>query len=108
MEEEQVLESERPPGLNAGAVIASAVVAGAIAFLLRRALREEGIGASARASAERAADTALRERAVATAGDFLRVHVAPEIKPMLLTVLKDVKVYVDRSFERAEDAVKSL
>ena len=108
--DESSVASENPARLTIGAIIASAAIAAAVAFFLRRALRADDGEESYRGAASEPdfEDTDLRERAVAATGDFLRSHVAPEVKPMLLTVLKDVKDYVEKGFQRAEQSIKDL
>ena len=108
MEESSIAGDESPARITAGAIIASAVLAALVAFFLRRALRSqenESIGDRLMADVT---DADLRERAMSATGDFLRSHLAPEMRPMLLTMLQDVRDYVDKGFQRAEESIKGL
>jgi hypothetical protein len=108
MVDDETIATENAPRVTLGAIIASALVAAVVAFLLRRALRsdqEETLTQKVMADLERAD---LRQRAAAATGDFVRSSLAPELKPVLLNVLKDVRDYVDRGFQRAERSIKEL
>jgi hypothetical protein len=98
---ESDVANESSTRFTMGAIVASAVVAALVAFFLRRAMRseEEHIELS---------QQAIKERATAATGEFVRAYLAPELKPMALTVLRDVREYVDRGFQRAEEKVKDL
>ena len=101
--EETTIAHENPAGMTLGAVIGSAIVAALVAFFLRRAMRSRQEEVEIEMST-----SAIKERAAAATGEFLRSYVAPEMKPMLLSVLKDVKDYVERGFDRAESSIKSF
>ncbi len=101
--EEELLESDGMP-ITAGAIVASALVAGALAFLLRRALSSE----EDRRPTQRFDADYIRDRAASVTNELLRDHLAPEIKPVLLVMLRDVREYVDRGFQRAEHALKDM
>ncbi|MSQ23276.1 MAG: hypothetical protein EXR58_01795 [Chloroflexi bacterium] len=106
---EQHIASENPARLTIGAIVASAIVAALLAFFLRRAMRsDESPTLESMSDISNLNDTDLRERAVAATNEFLRAHVAPEVKPMLLNVLKDVQDYVEKGFHRAEQSIKDL
>lgn len=104
--EEEIRDSDGMPGVTVSAIVASAIVAGAIAFLLRRALRSDG--EPPKAAEDRFDPEVLRDRAASVTNEFLREHVAPELKPMMLAVLRDVQEYVDRGFQRAEQTVRGF
>lgn len=100
--DETSVANDNPARLTLAAIIASAAVAALVAFFLRRALRaqdEEAVEIS---------QTALRERATAATGEFVRSYLAPEMKPLLMTVLRDVREYIDRGFQRAEQTIKDF
>ena len=102
--EEEVLESDGMP-ITAGTILASALVAGTIAFLLRRALSS---GEDNRHATDHLDREYLRDRAATMTNEFVRERIAPELKPVLLTVLREVRHYVDRGFQRAEHALKDM
>lgn len=106
--QEDTATMENPARVTMGAIVASALVAAVVAFLLRRALRGEHEERITNTVMDDIRDSDLRERAKAATGDFLRSNLAPELKPMILTVLKDVREYVDRGFQRAEKSVKDF
>jgi len=101
--EEEVLESEGMP-ITAGTIVASALVAGTIAFLLRRAFS----ASEDDRRSERYDGDYLRGRAASVTNEFVRERIAPELKPVLMAVLRDVREYVDRGFQRAEHALKDM
>lgn len=98
--DDTTVANDNPAGLTIGVIVTSAIVAGLVAFFLRRALRpQEDVEIS---------QVALKERATAATGEFVRSYLAPEMKPMLMTVLKDVREYIDRGFQRAEQSIKDF
>jgi hypothetical protein len=104
-------ESGGNRGKMAGAVLASAVAAGAVAFLLRRQRHEEeerhtpsGLVGSAY---ERTRDVMGDERLEA-GREFLMSKIVPEFKPAMLAILEDVEEVVETAFRRAEKAIKKL
>lgn len=99
--EETTVASDNPARFTMGAVVASAVVAALVAFFLRRAMRAQDTEVEI-------SQAAIRERAAAAGGEFVRSYLAPEMKPMMITVLKDIREYVDRGFQRAEQALKDF
>jgi hypothetical protein len=103
-------ESGGNKNMAAGAILASAVAAGVIAFLLRRARQEEEertpTGLAGRAF-ERTRDVMGDDR-VEAGREFLTKKVVPEFKPALLAILDEVEDVVDQAFRRAEKAIKSM
>ncbi len=104
-------EEEGGNGRNmaVAAILASAVAAGVVAYLLRRARQEEektpaGIAEKA---FERTRDVVGDDRMEA-GRDFLVKKVIPEFKPALLAILNEIEDVVDQAFRRAEKAIKSL
>lgn len=96
--------------MAAGAILASAVAAGVIAFLLRRARQEEEERTPASLAGralERTRDAVGDDR-VEAGRDFLMSKVVPEFKPALLAILDELEDVVDNAFRRAEKAIKSL
>ena len=96
--------------MAAGALLASAVAAGVIAYLLRRARQEEEdrtpAGLAGRAL-DRTRDVVGDER-VEAGRDFLIKKVVPEFKPALLAILDELEDVIDQAFRRAEKAIKNL
>ncbi len=91
-------------GMAAGTILATALVAGVIAFLLRRS-REEQEPASRVAKMARGwagSDNVEAGR------DFLADKIVPELKPALLAILSEVEDVVDQAFRRAEKNIKRL
>ena len=87
----------------AGTILATAVAAGIIAFLLRRS-REEETPSSRMA---RFADWAGSDNLDA-GRDFLTDKVLPELKPALLSALAEIEDVVDQAFRRIEKNIKKL
>jgi hypothetical protein len=100
--DETTVANDNPARLTMGAIIASAAVAALVAFFLRRAMR-----AQEEEEAE-ISPAALKDRATAATGEFVRSYLAPEMKPMLITVIKDVREYIDRGFQRAEQSIREF
>jgi hypothetical protein len=101
---------EENRNLATGVILASAVAAGVIAFMLRRAREEETMevpaGVAGRAW-ERARDVAGEDR-VDAAREFFMDRVMPELKPALLAILDDLEEAVDDYFRRTEKAIKRM
>jgi hypothetical protein len=111
VENETVLD-EQVGGIPTGAIVASAIAAGVIAYMLRRARREqariETPADVAAAAWERVQDPDFRAKTAGATRDFLVERVGRELKPVLLDLLHDVKEYVDQGFKRAEKAIRDL
>ena len=96
--------------MAAGAILASAVAAGVIAYLLRRARQEQeertpsGLAGKAY---ERTRDIVGDDR-IEVGREFLVKKVVPEFKPALLAILEEVRDVVDDAFKRAEKAIKNM
>ena len=90
-----------------GLLLGSGLIAGIMAYAIyQRSAREERMS-SAQIVLDRAKD--LGDTEAARAGrEFVSEKVVPEMKPVLLDLLKDAEEYVDRYFKRAEKAVKSM
>ncbi|MBM2810431.1 MAG: hypothetical protein HW416_1190 [Chloroflexi bacterium] len=113
MVQEEMRTEEEASGLPAGAIIGTAITAGVIAFLIRRALRTEPPrvqtpGDMASAAFEQVSDPDFRSRTAAATREFMLDRVVPEIKPVMLDMLRAAKDYVDQGFKRAEKAIKEL
>jgi len=91
-------------GRAAGTILATAVAAGIIAFLLRRSREEEE---PANKMAKMARDWAGSD-GVEAGRDFLIDKVLPELKPALLSALGEIEDVVDQAFRRIEKNIKKL
>ena len=105
MEESSI--SDNSTRLTIGAIAASAAIAGAIAFFVRRSSRSEPEELVEQIRHD-FTEGDLKDRAAAATGEFLRAHLAPEVRPVLLTMLEDVREYVDKGFQRAERSIKDM
>jgi hypothetical protein len=89
----------------AGTILATAVAAGVIAFLLRRSREEEAppVGVMSRLARDWAGSDNLE-----AGRDFLVDKVLPELKPALLSALSEIEDVVDQAFRRIEKNIKRL
>jgi hypothetical protein len=113
MVEDEMAIEEEVGGLPTGAIAATAVAAGVIAFMIRRARRAEQERMQrpldrAAMAWDRVRDSDVRGKTAAATRDFMMDRVLPEFKPIMLDLLKDVRGYVDQGFKRAEKAIKDL
>jgi hypothetical protein len=95
--------------LATGAILASAVAAGVVAYVIRRRRQAEERTLSGMTS--RAAEAALEvvgDDRVSAGRDFLVEKILPEFKPALLALLREVEEAVNQGFRRAERSVKDL
>ena len=101
---------EENRSLATGVILASAVAAGVMAYMLRKAREAEPVevpaGIAERAW-ERARDAAGGER-VEAARDFVTERVLPELKPALLAVLHDLEEVVNDYFRRTEKSITQI
>ena len=91
-------------GRAVGTILATAVAAGVIAFLLRRSREEEEPTSKV---ARLARDLAGSDNMEA-GRDFLMAKVLPELKPALLSALSEIEDIVDQTFRRIEKNIKKL
>jgi len=92
-----------------GILLISGVTAGILAYTISRRSAERKrmrIGGP-QVIMERAKEIGDTEVARASR-EYFEEHVKPEVKPVLLDLLKDVEEYVNHYFQRAEKAVKSM
>ena len=111
VENEGVVLDEQATGIPTGAIVATALAAGVIAFMVRRANREPRIETPADVAAaawDRIQDPHFRARTANATRDFLVDRVGHEMKPVLLDLLHDVKDYVDQGFKKAEKTIRDL
>jgi hypothetical protein len=101
--------SQRPwedrSGRAVGTIVATAVAAGVIAFLLRRSREEEDQPASRMARLAR--DWAGSDN-IEAGREFLMDKIVPEMKPALLSALSEIEDIVDQAFRRIERNIKKL
>ena len=91
-------------GRAIGTIVATAVAAGVIAFLLRRSREEEEPTGRV---AKLARDWAGSEN-IEAGREFLMDKVVPELKPALLSALSEIEDIVDQAFRRIEKNIKKL
>lgn len=91
-------------GRAAGTILATAVAAGVIAFLLRRSRAEEEPTTRVAKFAREFAGS----DSVGAGRDFLMDKVLPELKPALLSALSEIEDVVDEAFRRIEKNLKKL
>ncbi len=92
-----------------GSIVCSALVAGVIAYVIRRRRQAEERTLAGRASrlAETARD-ALGDDRLSTGRDFLTDTVLPEFKPALRALLRELEGATEQAFRRAERRVNDL
>jgi hypothetical protein len=88
----------------AGTILATAIAAGVIAYLLRRSREEEEPTSRV---ARLARDWAGSDN-IEAGRDFLVDKVLPELKPALLSALSEIEDVVDQAFRRIEKNIKRL
>jgi len=93
-------------GRAAGTILATAIAAGIIAFLVRKS-HEEPPPASAKGAAKFVREFAGSDNMEA-GRDFLVEKVLPELKPALLSALSEIEDVVDQAFRRIEKNIKKL
>jgi hypothetical protein len=92
-------------GRAAGTILATAVAAGVIAYLLRRAREEDEEPTSRMAQLAR---TWAGSDNVEAGRDFFMDRILPELKPALLSALSEIEDVVDQAFRRIEKNIKKL
>jgi len=91
-------------GRAVGTIVATAMAAGVIAFMLRRSREEEeATNKMARMARDWAGSDSME-----AGRDFLVDKVLPELKPALLTALSEIEDVVDQAFRRIEKNIKKL
>ncbi|MBV9577182.1 MAG: hypothetical protein JO057_01185 [Chloroflexi bacterium] len=94
-------------GRAIGTVIAAALAAGVIAFILRRSRAEEEIEEPSNQLARLARDWASSD-SVEAGREFVMDKIVPELKPALLSALSEIEDIVDQAFRRIEKNIKKL
>jgi hypothetical protein len=91
-------------GRAAGTILATAIAAGIIAFLLRRSREEEEPASRVSKLAREWAGS----DSVEAGRDFVMDKIVPELKPALLSALSEIEDVVDQAFRRIEKNIKKL
>jgi hypothetical protein len=92
-------------GRAVGTILATAIAAGVIAYILRRSREEEQEPANRMAKLAR--DWAGSD-SVEAGRDFVMDKILPELKPALLSALSEIEDIVDQAFRRIEKNIKKL
>jgi predicted acylesterase/phospholipase RssA len=113
MVQDEMAIDEQGGGISTGAIVGTAIAAGLIAFLIRRARARDEVKIESPADVpaaiwEQASDPDLRRRTAIATRAFMLERVLPEMKPILLDLLRDLQGYVDDGFKRVEKAVRDL
>ena len=92
-------------GRAVGTILATAIAAGVIAFLMRRSREEEEepVGRVAKLARDWAGSDGVE-----AGRDFVMDRVVPELKPALLSALSEIEDIVDQAFRRIEKNIKKL
>jgi len=93
-------------GRAAGTILATAIAAGVIAYILRRSREEEEEEPTSR-MAKLAREWAGSDN-VEAGRDFVMDKIVPELKPALLSALSEIEDIVDQAFRRIEKNIKKL
>lgn len=110
VEDQEVLEQQEQQAVApAAAILATAIAAGLVAFMVQRARRsQEPPIRGPRDVWDRVQDREFRDRTAGATRDFVADRILPELKPVLLRLVREVKIYVDLGFKRAEKAIRAL
>lgn len=92
-------------GRAVGTILATAIAAGVIAYILRRSREEEEEPTSrmAKFAREWAGSDGME-----AGRDFVMDKIVPELKPALLSALSEIEDIVDQAFRRIEKNIKKL
>ena len=91
-------------GRAAGTILATAVAAGVVAYLLRRSREEE----EPTSRVARMAKDWAGSDSIEAGRDFVMDKIVPELKPALLSALSEIEDIVDQAFRRIEKNIKKL
>jgi hypothetical protein len=94
-------------GVAAGTILATALAAGVIAYLIRRAREEEQQQQPVNRVTRLARDLTSSDT-MGVGRDFLTDKILPEFKPALLAILAEIEDVLEQAFRRAEKAIKHL
>jgi hypothetical protein len=100
--------SQRPwedrSGRAVGTILATAVAAGVIAYILRRTREEE----EPTSRVARLAKDWAGSDGMEAGREFLMDKIVPELKPALLSALSEIEDIIDQAFRRIEKNIKKL
>jgi hypothetical protein len=88
-------------------VLATALAAGVIAYIVRRSRQEEEIEVPTNQLARLAHDWASSD-SIEAGREFVMDKIVPELKPALLSALSEIEDIVDQAFRRIERNIKKL
>jgi hypothetical protein len=102
------MESYKTPSVTV--LLVSGLAAGILAYAMSRRSQKktEILPVSRDKVVARAKDLVAQGDLARIGREYVSDRVVPEMKPILLEVLKDFEDYVERYFERAEKAIKSM
>jgi hypothetical protein len=102
------MESYKTPSVTV--LLVSGLAAGVLAYAMSRRSQKKAeiIPIDRDKMVSRARDLVSQGELTRIGRDYLSDRVVPEMKPILLEVLKDFEHYVERYFDRAEKAIKSM
>ena len=88
-----------------GVLLGSGLLAGMVGFAMsRRASRQERANMAVLGRARELGDTELAK----VGREFISERVVPEMKPVMIDLLKEFEGYLDNYFKRAEKAIKAM
>ncbi len=88
-----------------GVLLASGLLAGIVGFTMsRRAARQERTNIAVLGRARDLGDTELAK----ISREFISERVVPEMKPVMIDLLKEFENYLDNYFKKAEKAIKAM
>ncbi|MBV9329403.1 MAG: hypothetical protein JO352_37350 [Chloroflexi bacterium] len=94
-------------GRAVGTVLAAAIAAGVIAYIVRRSRSDDDLEVSSNQLARLARDWASSD-SVEAGREFVMDKIVPELKPALLSALSEIEDIVDQTFRRIERNIKKL
>jgi hypothetical protein len=92
-------------GRAVGTILATAIAAGVIAYVLRRSREEEEEPTN---RMTRLARDWAGSDSVEAGREFVMDKIVPELKPALLSALSEIEDIVDQAFRRIEKNIKKL
>lgn len=92
-------------GRAVGTILATAIAAGVVAYILKRSREEEEEPASRMAKLAR---EWAGSDSVEAGREFVMDKIVPELKPALLSALSEIEDIVDQAFRRIEKNIKKL
>jgi hypothetical protein len=93
-------------GRAVGTVLATAIAAGVIAYILRRSREQEEEEPTNRMT--RLAREWANSDSLEAGREFVMDKIVPELKPALLSALSEIEDIVDQAFRRIERNIKKL